>query len=75
MLSEIERGPEEPLVSGDTRLVLEWPDDVEGHLNLEQAFVEINRGAIWVKPRPCREEIILGRSYSPFRSVWVFHVW
>jgi hypothetical protein len=68
---EIEGRSVQTLVRRDSRVVLKWPDDVQGHLNLTQTLIQIDGGAFRVKARSCCDDMIFRGSYGPLRPIGV----
>ncbi len=75
MQSKIVRRPMQGLVRRELLVVLGRSDDVEGHLDLEQAFVQVHWGTVWVKSGVRRNHVVLGGADGPFRPVGVLHIW
>ena len=72
---EIVRVPEDALVCRDGGIVLVGMQEVERHLNLREAFVQIDGRAVGVEPRACRDDVVLARPDRAFRSVGLVCVW
>jgi hypothetical protein len=74
MLLEIVFRAEDSLISRQVRVVLERSDDVECHLDLKNALVQIHVRTLGMKSCSSRDNVFLSRCYRAFGAVGIFHV-